>query len=153
MHNKIDRIDERKIIGVICLIGAAFLGGLGTCLSDLWCEIGLTVFSIVFSAIASWLFSTVYFEKRNKVNERRVAKSIDNMCKALIESLDSDIEYYAAHDFQSRLYSYRNQIIAIKDTTYGIGIDYIDMELYEEYEEKQKQIGEHLKQTLKDTSI
>lgn len=70
------------------------------------------------------------------------------MCRALIESLDADIEYYKKYDFQNKLYSYRNQIIAIKDTTYGIGIEYIDMELYDEYGEKQKEIAEHLKKAV-----
>jgi len=148
LYKKIESIDERKIIAVVCLVGAVFLGVLGICSTNICFEIGLVIFSIVFSAVASWILSTLHFEKKDKINERRIAKSIDNMCKALIESLDADIEYYEVHDFQSKLYSYRNQVVAIKDTTYGIGIENIDMNLYDEYGDKQREIAEHLKKVV-----
>lgn len=148
MYKKVEKKDERKILAGICLIGAVFLGGLGTCLSNIWCEIGLNIFCIVFSALASWIFSTLIYENKNNINERRIAKSIDNMCKALIESIDADIEYFEENDVKNKLYSYRNQVIAVKDTAYGIGIEYIQMEIFDEYGDKQKQIAKNLKKAV-----
>lgn len=146
---KIKNINEKLFIALVCVLGATFLEILGVCSSSKLYEIGLTIFSIVFASIASWVLSTLRCDNKYRVSERRIAKTIDNICKASIDSLNADIEHYDEHDdFRNKLYTYKTQIIAIKDTAYGIGIDYTKIELYDEHNDKQKKVVKNLKKIV-----
>lgn len=146
---KVKNINEKIVIALVCISGAMVLGVLGVCSSSRVYEVGLTIFSIVFASIASWILSTLRCDSKYRVSERRIAKAIDNICKASIDSLNADIEHYQQYDeFQNKLYTYKTQVIAIKDTAYGIGIDYTKMELYDEHNDKQKEVVKNLKKAV-----